>query len=209
MKMTSKFYLFLLSFLTILSLAGIPAPTGSAIPVTGLSSLSIIANATSPSVQSAKESASNSQLASIKIENVFDLPVVQQPSSNSGYVSTRNNTLTQFGLASRYGSIGILAHNYLAGKYFSSLSSGEVITLTFADGTTKNYTVSSIKQYQALTPDSQYSKFVDLNDYSKTLSSSDLFMDTFGLSDALVLQTCITKNGNSSWGRLFVIAYAS
>ena len=117
MKMTSKFYLFLLSFLTILSLAGIPAPTGSAIPVTGLSSLSIIANATSPSVQSAKESASNSQLASIKIENVFDLPVVQQPSANSGYVSTRNNTLTQFGLASSYGSIGILANNYLAGKY--------------------------------------------------------------------------------------------
>jgi hypothetical protein len=208
MKTTSKFFLLLLSVLTILSLAGIPTSMGSTIPVTGFSSLSVIAN-TTPSIQSAKESASSNQLASIKIENVFDLPVVQQPSSNPGYVSTRNNTLTQFGLASSYGSIGILAHNYLAGKYFSSLSSGQVITLTFADGTTKNYTISSIKQYQALTPDSQYSKFVDLNDSSKTLSSSDLFMDTFGLSNALVLQTCITKNGNSSWGRLFVIAYAS
>jgi hypothetical protein len=120
-----------------------------------------------------------------------------------------SDTFTQFGMASNYGSIGVLAHNYLAGKYLNSLSVGDVITVTFTDGSIKDYTVSDVKIYQALSPESMYSNFVDVNNTSKVLSSSNMFLSTFGLKGALVLQTCVTKNGNSSWGRIFVIAYAS
>jgi hypothetical protein len=206
MKLTFKTFLFFLSTLMVLSLAF--APTAQAIPVavTGLQTSAYIL----PSVQSAATAnSSSSQLARVSAGNLFDLPVVQQPSGNSGYVSTMSDTFTQFGMASNYGSIGVLAHNYLAGKYLNSLSVGDVITVTFTDGSIKDYTVSDVKIYQALSPESMYSNFVDVNNTSKVLSSSNMFLSTFGLKGALVLQTCVTKNGNSSWGRIFVIAYAS
>lgn len=206
MKTTSKKFLVLLSTLMVLSLIFAPAAQAAPIAVTGLHSNP----ATLASVHSVNTAnSSSSSLARVSASGTFDLPVVQQPSGSSGYVSTASDTLTQFGMASQYGSIGILAHNYLAGKYFSSLSTGTVITLTFSDGSTKSYTVSDIKIYQALSPESMYSNFVDVNNPSNVLSSSQMFLSTFGLNGALVLQTCVTKNGNSSWGRLFVIAYAS
>jgi len=208
MKTTSKFFISFLSLLMVLSLAFVPASQTAVIAVTGINSVSLTTLfstiASAPVVND-----SGSQLKSISVANVFDYPVVQQPSGNDGYISTSSKTLTQFAMASNYGSIGILAHNYLAGRYFSSLSSGNIIKVSFSDGSTKNYTISNIKKYQALSPIDPYSQFVDLDDSSTTISSTDLFMNTFGLGGALVLQTCISKNGNSSWGRLFVIAYAS
>lgn len=208
MKTTAKFFFSFITLLMALSLAFSPAQQVSPIAVTGINSFTVTAPL-SMTVASSISNEGGNQLKSVSVSGVFDYQVVQQPSGNFGYVSTGSKTLTQFGMASSYGSIGILAHNYLAGRYFSSLSSGKVIKVTFTDGSTKNYTVSSVKKYQALSPESQYSDFVDLNGSSTTLSSTDLFMNTFGKSGALILQTCITKDGNSSWGRLFVIAYAS
>lgn len=204
MKTNKKFFLVIVATLIALSMVMAPVQQGSVIAVTGLSNSSA-----DTAVQPANTSNDGSSTVTrVTVSNLFDLPVVQQPSGNAGYVSTKSNTLTQFGMASSYGSIGILAHNNLAGKYFKSLS-GKTITVTFSDGSTKNYTVSSVKSYQALSPSDPYSNFVDLNDSSVTLSSTDLFLNTFGIGGALVFQTCIAKNGNSSWGRMFVIAYAS
>ena len=204
MKTNSKIFLVLLTVLTALSVLLAPIQQSSLIAVTGSSTVAI--NSVQLSSQSAAASnASANVVTKISVSGLFDLPVVQQPSGNAGYVSTKKNTLTQFGLASDYGSIGILAHNNLAGKYFSSIS-GKTITITFSDGSTKNYTVSTVKKFQAVEPTNPYSNFVDLNS-SSTLSSTDLFMQTFGQGGALVFQTCIAKNGSASWGRLFVIAY--
>jgi hypothetical protein len=38
------------------------------------------------------------------------------------------------------------------------------------------------------------------------LSASDLFTQTYGVRNSLVLQTCITLNGLDTWGRLFILA---
>jgi hypothetical protein len=150
------------------------------------------------------------QIVGLYAEEVFALSVVQQPSGNAGYVSTGGyNVVTQFGMASSYGSVGMLAHNYLAGSYFSNLSIGSEIVVIYGDGSTVSYTVSEVRKYQALTPNSAYSNFVNLSNTSETLTSSDVFYETYGTSGALVLQTCISQDGNSSWGRLFVIAYKS
>jgi hypothetical protein len=207
MKTTSnKSLLFLLSALMVLTMAFVPASQVTPIAVTGLA---MTANS-ALSVQSVTASNdSGKQLARISAGTLFDFPVIQQPSGSAGFVSTKVDTFTQFGMASSYGSLGVLAHNYLAGKYFGYLYSGSVIKVTFTDGSTKNYTVSIVKQYQALSPESAYSQFLDLNNSGQILSSTDLFLNTFGKNGALVLQTCIDKNGNSSWGRLFIIAYAS
>lgn len=205
MKTTSKLFLAILSVMTIFAMAF--APIQSALPITVTGIAPVQAPLSIQAVKTANEGSSS--VARVTVADVFDFPVVQQPSGNAGYISTRSNTLTQFGMASQYGSLGILAHNYLAGKYFGKLYSGTSVTVTFSDGSTKNYTVSSVLSYQALSPESAYSNFVNVNDPSTTLSSTDLFMQTYGNNGALVLQTCIAKNGNSSWGRLFIIAYAS
>lgn len=195
-----------------LLLAFAPAINVTSIPVTGNSAIFAAVPTTVQSVDDFAASVKNgnaNQITGVYAADKFALTVVQQPSGNAGYVSTASETVTQFGLASSYGSTGLLAHNYLAGKYFSSISSGATLTVIFGDGSKKNYTVSEVRQYQALDPTNLYSNFVNLSDSSKTLSSTDVFNETFGKSGALVLQTCITKDGNSSWGRLFIIAYAS
>ena len=53
--------------------------------------------------------------------DLFEFPVVQQGDSAT-YVSKAEDTLTQFGMAARFGNIGLLAHNYLAGKNFFKLT---------------------------------------------------------------------------------------
>jgi len=144
-----------------------------------------------------------SQLIGVFVQNIMAVSVVQQSSSN--YVSTRSGTVTQFGMASQYGAIGLLAHNYLSGGSFSKLGTGSEIYLVYGDGSVKKYQVSAIKKYQALSPNDPYSDFVNLDNPDNTITSTDVFNETYG-SGGLVLQTCISKNGQSSWGRLFVIA---
>ncbi|HCS38956.1 MAG TPA: hypothetical protein DIW44_05150 [Anaerolineaceae bacterium] len=145
----------------------------------------------------------STQLVGIFVKNVLAVKVVQQ--SSAAYVSSSSGTVTQFGMASQYGSIGLLAHNYLSGASFSKLGSGTEIILVYGDGSTKKYQVTAVKKYQALSPTDPYSNFVNLDNPDATISSTDVFNETYG-SGGLVLQTCISKNGNSSWGRLFVIA---
>ncbi len=147
-----------------------------------------------------------SQLVGVYSPNVMAFPVVQQPSGNASFVSTKANTLTQFGIASKYGSTGLLAHNTMAGAYFYNLKTGDVISVIYGDGSIDLFRIDQIQKYQALDPYSPYSNFVDLNNPGAQLSSTDLFYRTYGLGNVLVLQTCLSKNGNDSWGRTFVIA---
>lgn len=152
----------------------------------------------------AVKSSNPSRLTGIFVKDVLANRVVQQSSPDS--VSSVAGTVTQFGLASEYGTIGLLAHNYLAGSNFSNLQAGVEITLVFGNGQTKTYKVTAIKTFQALSPTDPYSKFVNLENPEKTLSSTELFKQIYGSSGNLILQTCIAKDGISSWGRLFVIA---
>lgn len=146
----------------------------------------------------------DNQLVGVFATNILAARIVQQSSDN--YVSSLSNTLTQFRLANKYGSIGLLAHNYLSGSNFTDLESGTEIFLIYGDGSTRKFKIISINKYQALSPNDPYSDFINLDYPGITLSSSDLFNETFGQSGLLILQTCISKNGLSSWGRLFVIA---
>lgn len=148
----------------------------------------------------------SSQSVGVYANDNFAYPIVQQPSGNAGYVSSTAGVVTQFSMASSYGSIGLIAHNHLAGAKFSLLQVGDIITLVYGDGSAHSYKVTQIRQYQALSPTSPYSNFVDLYDSSTTLSATTLFMNIYASSGRLVLQTCIARDGQSSWGRLFVIA---
>jgi len=142
----------------------------------------------------------------IFVPGVMALPIVQQPTNNAGYVSSTPETLTQFRMASQYRSTGILAHDYLAGTHFTQLKVGQEVAVVYGDGSMRFFRIYEIQKYQALTPSSPYSNFVDLSTNNK-LSAETLFYRTYGLgNNTLILQTCISTEKISSWGRLFVLA---
>ena len=59
-------------------------------------------------------------LSGVYVPNVLALPVIQQLSGNAGYVSNKDDLATQFAMASQFGSVGLLAHNYyLAGSFLN------------------------------------------------------------------------------------------
>lgn len=138
--------------------------------------------------------------------NVFAMDVTQQPASNPGYISPSEDTITEFGLARKYGTIGMLAHNYLAGNTFFQLQAGQDVYLVFGDGSLQKYTIVDILSYQALQPNSPYSNFLNMKDAGDFLSAEELFYKVYAQEDALVLQTCIENQGIETWGRLFIIA---
>jgi hypothetical protein len=144
-------------------------------------------------------------LRGVFVPDVLALPVVQQPESQPYYVSNHEGEVTQFSMASHYGNIGLLAHNTLSGKFFSRLSVGQQVHLVYGDGRLEDFVVANILRFQASTPESISSSFRNL-DRNETLSAGEMFNRAYAGERHLVFQTCIEADGNTSWGRLFVLA---
>ncbi len=146
-------------------------------------------------------------ITGLYVAGVIAAPVVQQPSDKPGFVSTEEGKLTEFRMARQYGSRAMLAHNYLEGSQFFDLKVDQIVSIVRGDGSTESYRIVDIQKYQALSPNSPYSNFVDLAHPEKEqLSVVDLFNNIYAVKDRLILQTCIEAEGEPSWGRLFVIA---
>ncbi len=147
------------------------------------------------------------QLVGVFVNQTMALRVVQQPVANPGFVSSAPEVVTQFALASQYGTTGLLAHNTAAGQYFDEIHSGQRIILVFGNGDLRYYEVDQIRKFQALSPTNPYSNFADLASSGKLLSVETLFYQIYQSKGNLVFQTCIAKDSELSWGRLFVIAH--
>jgi hypothetical protein len=146
-----------------------------------------------------------STLRGVYVSNVMALSIVQQPTGYPGFVSTDENVATQFGIAAEVGNVGLLAHNTHAGSYFSNIKQGDVIVLVYGDGHVESFMAQSIQRYQALNPLSPYSEFKD-QETQITSTAEELFNNVYRGEYHLTLQTCIENNGDSSWGRLFIVA---
>jgi sortase family protein len=145
-------------------------------------------------------------LRSVALNNSLVFPVVQQPNGKPNYVSGNTGELTQFSSATEYGNIGLLAHNFLSGKTFFRLSVGDEVDIEYDDGTTESFVVSQIFRYQALDPKNPLSSFQSLTDSHEILSAQQMFERAYAGDRHVTFQTCIAKDGNASWGRLFVVA---
>ena len=156
-------------------------------------------------VQSIKNGQRNS-VVGIYVPGVLALPVGQQPKDNAGFVTRQPDQVTQFSLAGRYGTIGILAHNDLAGTEFSEIEINQLAVVIYGDGHEDYYEVSEFQKYQALSPTSTFSDFINLDGSNERLTASKLFTRVYGPGKRLVFQTCIEGYGDSSWGRVFIIA---
>jgi hypothetical protein len=199
---------FLLALLLTISLAAAPFPSLTSIPQTGGQAYVPVAVAGLPSLETfirQVKTGTVSQVTGLYVADVFAYPVVQQPADKPAYVSLEDGRITQFGMASSYGSLGFLAHNTLAGAKFSDIKRYQLINVVYGDGHYVVFQVMEIHRFQATRPTSPYSSFVDL-ETNKSLTATDLFMQTYGVKNTLVLQTCITSKGVDTWGRLFIIA---
>ena len=128
----------------------------------------------------------------------IEYEIVQQPLNNNSWVSLEENIITQFRLVNNYNSIGLLAHNNLAGSNFINL---DIITLIDIEGNRRYYKVIEIREYKALSPLSVYSNFINLEN-NERLTARELFLEVYSIPNRLVLQTSIS---NDSWGRRFII----
>jgi len=144
-------------------------------------------------------------LRGVYVAGVLAIPVVQQPAGDPVFVSGAGNEVTEFSMAAQMGNVGLLAHNYLAGTFFSRLAVGQEVRLIYGDGRVEYFLIDRILRYQALEPYSPYSQFREL-DSEATLSAEELFRKVYRGERHVTFQTCIEANGNSSWGRLFVMA---
>ena len=144
-------------------------------------------------------------LRGVYVPEVLALPVVQQPYGKAGFVSNNDGETTQFRMASQFGNIGLLAHNHLSGRSFSKLALGQEIRLVYGDGRVEYFVITEVLHFQALQPNSPYSSFRNL-DRDEILSAEGMFKRVYFGDRHVTFQTCIEKDGELSWGRLFVIA---
>ncbi len=147
------------------------------------------------------------QVVGVYVPGTLAMPILQQPDNNSNFVSGEPGVATQFRAAERFHTVGLLAHNYLAGEQFYQVAPASVVILVYGDGSLRYYQVQEVLRYQALSPNSPQSDFIDLSDpNSRKLSAGDVFNRVYTQGDRVVFQTCILNEGDASWGRMFVIA---
>jgi hypothetical protein len=161
-----------------------------------------------PSLRNFSSLVTNGQantVSGVYVPGFLALPVVQQPTGNTGFVSGKPETVTQFQLAARYGVTGFLAHNYLAGNEFYRLMEGLKVFVINGDGSRDRYRINKIKEYQKLTPGSNWSHYIDL-ETGERLSTYELFGQYYQGDHHVTFQTCIAKNGIETWGLRFVVA---
>lgn len=209
-------FLFLILFLSLAAVAGIHqtglAATGGPykffIPVVISGNAAPTPTAIFPNETDFVQSVINQkpdQVTGVYVPNVLAKSVLQQPDSNYTYISSDSKAVTQYSLATMQGVTGLLAHNSLAGKYFFDLKTGQQVSIVYGNGTVRHYTITQILRYQAVDPANYASDFIDPVSGEK-LSVAEMFAKVYLGSDHVTFQTCITQNGNESWGRLFVIA---
>lgn len=136
---------------------------------------------------------------------LFALPVVQQPESDFGFVSSQPEALTTFQLAEENHVIGLLAHNYLSGRYFFDLSKGHIVIIIKGDGSQRTYRVSERYHFKRLDPEIATSRYLDLTT-RKRFTTRQVFNRFYRGEHHVTFQTCLEREGDPYWGLLFIVA---
>jgi len=145
------------------------------------------------------------EVRGVYVPGILALRVLQQPQGDPGLVLRVDGVATQFRLAARNRVIGLLAHNDLAGAAFSGLKIGQEVRIVYGDGRVAYYQINRLARFQAFQPGSRKENYVDLNS-NATYSAQEIFSMFYDGAAHVTFQTCILRDGNSSWGRLFVTA---
>ncbi|CAK0778577.1 exported hypothetical protein [Gammaproteobacteria bacterium] len=115
---------------------------------------------------------------------------IANQNGDPNYISSAHNTVTRYSLAK---SNAYLAHYAYAGQHFLELSVGAIIV------SGEQYTVKRIDRYTV--SGSNYINQATGQVYSEGAVWNMYYLDP----RLLILQTCITVNGDPVGGRLFVV----
>ena len=75
------------------------------------------------------------KIVGLWVEKKLALIVIYQPKNNPAFVSSIENVATFFLMPYEYaGNHGLLAHNYLAGRFFFDVEVGDIVQLVYGDG---------------------------------------------------------------------------
>lgn len=96
--------------------------------------------------------------------------------------------------------VALLAHNYLDGRYFNQIEIGDVVR--YYGSEIKDYKVKWIVKMQTLDPGNPYSLYNE----NGVINTPDDIWRRFYVRDGLLFQTCIEKDGLSTWGIMFIFA---
>jgi hypothetical protein len=166
------------------------------------------AHASLPSLIAFTQQVSDGQgdlVRGVYVPSVMALRVVPQPQGDPGFISADDGTATLFQTASFFGVTGLLAHNFLSGRDFFRLNTGQEINVIYGDGHVRHYRVSQIDDFQRLSINDLRSNFMELSSgLQKT--ADQVFADFYQGSPHLTLQTCIERDGEWSWGVRFIKA---
>jgi hypothetical protein len=147
-----------------------------------------------------------------------------QPPDNVLYISPNPDTFTIYSLARKQGIIALLAHDFLAGRDLETLQLNNVITMHGKFKNT-NYKLIDIIEFQAEEPLDPNSRFLPLKSNINNgviMAAADVFNLVYTIkgqlnlskddhlprsipANYLIFQTCLPKNGKTSWGRVFYI----
>jgi len=131
--------------------------------------------------------------------------VIQQAPGNDTRVSPVDGVLTQYRRPSTGGVVGLLAHNYAAGIRFTQFEAGDLIYVVYGDGAVHTYRLTGFQRYQAVNRDDAGSNLIDLSD-GRVQSADAVYRRIYTGAPHLVLQTCLSNDGDLKWGRLFILA---
>jgi hypothetical protein len=135
----------------------------------------------------------------------FDLIVEQQPPNHNLYVTEKWGYATQFARPLRFEVIGLLAHNTFSGILFYGLDLNDDVFLVFGDGRTAVYRVEAIEEFQKLEPGNPRSDYMELAT-GRQMTTNEVFTRFYKNGHHLILQTCLERNGDMSWGVRFIRA---
>jgi hypothetical protein len=141
----------------------------------------------------------------IYVEGVMALRIVQQPQGDSAFISGEDGTATQFQDAAAFGVTGLLAHNFLSGRKFFNLNAGQTLSIIYGDGHRQTYRISAIDDYQRLSANDLHSNFRELKSGLES-SADEVFNKYYKGTPHVILQTCIEKGGEWTWGVRFIRA---
>jgi hypothetical protein len=145
------------------------------------------------------------EIRGVYAPGVLALPVVPQPRGNYAYVTQRDHQVTLFQSAEKYGVIGLLAHNYLAGGLFFQLAAGQEVSILYGDGMRQRFQVSEISRFRKLNPRSITSDLIDL-DSRQPWGCVEAFDRFYTGEPHVTFQTCISEQGNPYFGLIFIVA---
>ena len=138
----------------------------------------------------------SNQVTGVYVDGLFAYRVLQTGNAVPGGW----DVVGQYGRAK---NIGLLAHNYAAGANFFALTPGMKVKVIYGTGKVRPFTVKQIDRYQASNPNDFSAPFTNTQT-GKQMSAKGLFKQMY--SSGVTFQTCITNEGYTSWGLLFVRA---